>query len=117
MTTTHPEADETEPRTVDPHRITLTPYDHRSEYDDEDAKEEEVEEESFAPPNPTTVPTQGYRQARDGTTYPPDSRSPEPMELETGEPDDFPKEYFVRKTHHSEFNLTASANSDLNLPS
>ena len=60
-----------------------------SEYEDDDAQEEEVDEETFLPPNPTNVPTPGYRQVRDGKTYPPDTPSPEPMELETGEPDDF----------------------------
>ena len=59
-----------------------------SEFEDDDAQEE-VEEEDFVPPNPTNVPTPGYRPARDRSTYPPDSSSPEPMELETGDPDDF----------------------------
>ena len=74
---------------MDPHRITLPPYDLLSEYEDDDAQEDEVEEETLAPPNPTNVPTPGYRPARDGTTYSPDSRSPEPMELEPVEPHDF----------------------------
>ena len=36
-TTIYPEADETEPSTEDPHRITLPPYDPLSEYEDDDA--------------------------------------------------------------------------------
>ena len=63
-----------------------------SEYEDDDAQEEEVEEETFLLPNPTTVPTSGYRPVREGRSLPSDSHSPEPMELETGEPDEFSQE-------------------------
>ena len=39
-TTIYPEADETVPPTEDPTRITLPPYDHLSEYENDDAQEE-----------------------------------------------------------------------------
>ena len=85
----YPDADDTEPTADDPHRITLPPYDALSEFQDDDAQEEEVEEEKYSPPNPTNMPTPGYRPARERSSYPPDSPSPELMELENGEPDDF----------------------------
>ena len=56
-------------------RITFPPYDSMSEFEDDDAQEE-VEEEDFVPPNQTNVPTPGYRQAMDRSTYPTDSSSP-----------------------------------------
>ena len=84
----YPEADDAEPTADDPHRITLPPYDALSEFDDDDAQEEEVED-TYSPHNPTNVPTPGYRPASERSSYPPDSPSPELMGLGTGEPDDF----------------------------
>ena len=69
-------------------RTTFPTYDSMSEFEEDDAQEEE-EEDIHVQPNPTNVPTPGCRPARDRNSYPPDSPSPEPMELETGEPDDF----------------------------
>ena len=68
------------------YRTTFSPYDSMSEFEDDDAQEEE-EEETY--PNTTNVPTPGYLPVRDRSSYPPDSPSPEHMELETGEQDDF----------------------------
>ena len=79
---TYTDAEDTEPPADDTHLITLPPYDALSEFDDDDAQEEE-EEDTYSPPNPTNVPTPGYRPARDGSAYPSDSPSTEPMELET----------------------------------
>ena len=70
------------------YRTTLAIYDSMSEFEDDDAHDE-VEEETFVPPNPTKVPTPGYRPVSERSSFPPDSPSPEPMELETGAPDDF----------------------------
>ena len=42
--TIYPEADEIVPLTDGPTRITLPKYDHLSEYENDDAQEEEVEE-------------------------------------------------------------------------
>ena len=63
------------------YRITFPPYDSMSELEDYDAQGEEEEEETYSPPNPTNVPTQGYRPAKQVRPHPPDSLSPEPMEL------------------------------------
>ena len=68
--------------------ITLPPYDSMSEYEEEEAQDEE-EEDIHIPPNPSNVPTPGYRPVRDRSLYPPDSPNPELMEPETGSPDDF----------------------------
>ena len=70
------------------YRTTPAIYDSMSEFEDDDAQEE-VEEETYVPPTPTTVPTPGYRPVSDRSSYHPDSPSPELMELEHGEPDDF----------------------------
>ena len=59
-----------------------------SEFEDDDAQDEE-EEDTYSSPIPTNVPTPGYRPTRNRSAYPPDSPSPELIELETGEPDDF----------------------------
>ena len=115
-TTIYPEADETVPPTEYPTRITLPPYDHLSEYENDAAQEEEVEEEIFVQPNPTNVPTPGYRPARDRSTYPPDYSSPELMELETGDPDDFSQGVVRQEDPPSESNRVVSANSDPSQP-
>ena len=73
------------------YRITFPTYDSLSEFEDDDAQEEEVEEEMFSPPNTTNVPTAGYRPVMEGRILPPDSSSLEPMELEPGDADDFPQ--------------------------
>ena len=71
------------------YRVTVPPYDSMSEFEDDHAQEEE-EEDTHVPPNPNNVSTPGYRPTRDRSSYPPpDSPSPEPMELETGDPYDF----------------------------
>ena len=70
------------------YRTTPSPYDSLSKFEDDDAQEEQ-EQETYSHPNPTNVPTPGYRRVRDRSLYPTDSPSPEPMELETGELDDF----------------------------
>ena len=59
-----------------------------SEYEEEEAQDEE-EEDIHIPPNPSNVPTPGYRPVRDRSSHHTDSPSPELMELETGSPDDF----------------------------
>ena len=54
-----------------------------SEYEEEEEAQDEEEEDIHIPPNPSNVPTPGYRPVRDRSLYPPDSPSPELMELET----------------------------------
>ena len=44
-------------------RITFPPYDSMSEFEDDDARGKQEEEETYTPPNPANVTTQGYRPA------------------------------------------------------
>ena len=82
------EINEAEHKAPGMYRTTPTIYDSMSEFEDDDAQEE-VEEDISVPLNPTNVPTPDYRPVRDRSSFPPVSPSPEPMELETGAPDDF----------------------------
>ena len=84
----YPEINEAEHKAPVMYRITFPPYDSLSEFEDNDAQDEE-DEDTYSPPNPTNVPTPGYRPVSDRSSYTPDSPSQELMELETGEPDDF----------------------------
>ena len=97
------------------YRTTPSYYDSMSEFEDDDAQEE-VEEDISVPPNPTNVQTPGYRPVRDRSSYPPDSPSPEPMELKTGAPDDFSQGVFRQEDPPSEFSRAANANSEPSLP-
>ena len=91
-------------------------YDSMSEFENDDAQEE-VEKDISVPPNPTNVPTPGYRPVRDRSSFPPDSPSPEPMELEMGAPDDFSQGVLRQEDPpFSEFSRAANANSELSLP-
>ena len=98
------------------YRTTPAIYDSMSEFEDDDPQEE-VEEETFVPPNPTNVQTPGYRPVMDRSSFPQDSPSPEPMELETVAPDDF-SQGVLRQEYPppSEFSQVANANSDPSLP-
>ena len=52
----YPEINEADYKPLRMYRTTFPPYDSMSEFEDDDAQEE-VEEETFVPPNPTNVPT------------------------------------------------------------
>ena len=107
----YPEINEAEYKTLGMYRTTPAIYDSMSEFEEDDTQEE-VEEETFVPPNPTNVPTPGYRPGRDRSSFPPDSPSPEPMELETGAPDDFSQGVLRQEDPPpSEFSRVANANS------
>ena len=84
----YPEINETDYKPLGMYRTTPAIYDSMSEFEDYEAQEG-VGEEISVPPNPTNVPTPGYRPVRDRSSFPPDSPSPEPMELETGATYDF----------------------------
>ena len=72
-------------------------YDFMSEFEDDDAQGEEEEEETYSQSNPANLHTPGYRPLRQNRTHPADSPGPEPMELETGKPDDFSKEVLCKE--------------------
>ena len=93
------------------YRVTFPPYDSISEFEDDDAQEEEVED-IHVPANTGNVSTPGYRPVRDRSSYPPDSPSPEPMELETGDPDDFSQGVIRQEDPPSESNRVENSNSD-----
>ena len=74
-TVNYHEINEAEHKAPGMYRTTFYPYDSMSEFEDDDAHEEQ-EEETYSTPNATTVPTPGYREVRDRSSYPPDSPSP-----------------------------------------
>ena len=98
------------------YRTTPAIYDSMSEFEEDDAQEE-VEEDISVPPNPINVPTPGCQPVRDRSSFPTDSPSPEPMELETGAPDDF-YQGVLRQEYppSSKFSRAANAKSELSLP-
>ena len=57
----YPEINEAEHKPPGMYRVTFPPYDSMSEFEDDDAQEEE-EEDIHVPPNPSNVPTPGYRR-------------------------------------------------------
>ena len=110
----YPEINEAEHKPPGMYRVTFPRYDSMSEFEEDDAQEEE-EEDLHVPPNPSNVPTPGYRPVRDRIWYPPDSPSPEPMELETGDQDNFSQGVLRQEDHPtSESSRVENANSDPN---
>ena len=75
---TYHELNEADYKPLGMYRTTPSYHDSMSEFEDDDAQEE-VEEEISVPPNPTNVPTPGYRPVRDRSSFPPDSRPVYPI--------------------------------------